>query len=241
LLLDLVSRLIAEPYASASVSVDDLKKDLGVVIADIGGGTTDGIIFKGGQPIRVFTINIGGKIFTNDLSIGLGISFDEAERIKVILGLKSHENHHAIKIKDIHGSLITINNQYAHEILKARTVELGRLILNEIEATHTYLGSGVYLTGGGSEISGIENVIFKNNNVRIEKAKPQIPFHNILPITQTKPEQNQNSYVLASKFATVAGLLYLDLLHRHNLIGMNKSWKINKYLQYFVAWVRELS
>ena len=56
-----------------------------VMTIDIGGGTTDGIIFKSGKPFKVFTINIGGKLMTNDLALGLGLPTDQAEKIKKLL------------------------------------------------------------------------------------------------------------------------------------------------------------
>ena len=83
-----VQRLYSEPFASASVTVPDAYKQLGVALADIGGGTTDGIVFKGGRPVGAFTVNVAGKLMTSDLAIGLSISPEEAEKIKIRFGIK---------------------------------------------------------------------------------------------------------------------------------------------------------
>ena len=80
-------RNLVEPFASAAVILNQSAKDCGMIIADIGGGTTDGIIFKSGDPVKVFTINIGGKITTNDIAVGLGIPFNSAEAMKKSFGL----------------------------------------------------------------------------------------------------------------------------------------------------------
>ena len=126
-----VLRLYAEPVASASVILDDELKMTGTTMADIGGGTTDGIIFKGGKPVKIFTVNIGGKLMTSDLSIGLGISYDEAEEIKIKLGL--NPNYEDLK---------NIENKWSENpdfikkvttILGPRILELGHMIEEQIK------------------------------------------------------------------------------------------------------------
>ncbi|MBP6218157.1 MAG: cell division protein FtsA [Oligoflexales bacterium] len=237
-----VAKLIAEPYASAAVSIDDVKKNVGVAIADIGGGTTDGIIFKNGQPVRTFTINIGGQMITNDLSIGMGISFDEAERIKIISGLKKEEDIPCIQVKDVHGKMKSIARDLTHDILRFRTIELGELILKETLLAQTYLSAGIILTGGGSEIAGLPEFLSQHLKIQVEKANPQIPFHNIShQHKMTDPNLSSSSPTLASKYATVAGLLYLGLLHNHGQSPYHSTVGITKYFQRFVSWIRELT
>ena len=68
-----VVQLYSEPFASASVTVDDELKQMGVAIADIGGGTTDGIVFQNGRPVDIFTINIAGTLMTRDIAVGLNM------------------------------------------------------------------------------------------------------------------------------------------------------------------------
>ena len=66
----------------------DEQKQNGVVIADIGGGTTDGIIFQNGKPIDVFTVNIGGSLMTQDIAKGLNVNQELAETVKKEFGLR---------------------------------------------------------------------------------------------------------------------------------------------------------
>ena len=84
-----VSNIFSEPFASSSVSVKDEQKQNGVVIADIGGGTTDGIIFQNGKPIDVFTVNIGGSLMTQDIAKGLNVNQELAETVKKEFGLNT--------------------------------------------------------------------------------------------------------------------------------------------------------
>src|SRR5690606_15377179 len=75
-----VSKLYCEAYASSSVIANPDQKMHGCVIMDIGGGSTDAIIYHGGKPKGIFTLNIGGQHMTNDLSIGLNLPWAEAEQ-----------------------------------------------------------------------------------------------------------------------------------------------------------------
>ena len=81
-----VTRLYAEPYASASVIASSGAQKIGVAVTDIGGGTTDGMIFSEGHPKKIFTINVGGTTITNDLCIGLGISKRKQKESKPLWG-----------------------------------------------------------------------------------------------------------------------------------------------------------
>lgn len=236
-----VQKIIAEPYASAAVSISEEKKKFGVVLADIGGGTTDGIIFINGLPIHVFTVNIGGKLITNDLSIGLGVPYDEAERIKIIYGLNNSDdlrNH--LQVKDVNGNLTQIHQKNTFDILSARIYELGKLIHIEMQKVNQTLGCGVVLTGGGSEISGIETILTNYMKTIVSKAKPEIPFNTLY----TNHENNNFSHVpsiLNSKYATVAGLIYLELKSRSGHLDVIKSNFLKKHFGNFISWFKELS
>ena len=133
-----IRKLYAEPFASASIVLDNSTKEHGVAITDIGGGTTDGIIFQGGEPLKVFTLNIGGKIITNDLALGLGLSFAEAEHIKTTHGLISSEKNTYIQAKNIHNNTSNINPQIIYNILGSRIAELSQLIKIEIQSQKIY-------------------------------------------------------------------------------------------------------
>lgn len=80
-----VSGLVFSGLASASAVLTDTEKELGVVLADIGGGTTSITIFIEGACSYSAVIPVGAKNITNDLAIGLRISLDSAERIKQYL------------------------------------------------------------------------------------------------------------------------------------------------------------
>ena len=80
------SDVILQPIASSKSVLSQDEKELGVVLIDIGGGTTDVAVWKGGSLIHSQIIPVGGNHFTNDLAVALKIPHNEAERIKTMHG-----------------------------------------------------------------------------------------------------------------------------------------------------------
>lgn len=78
-----VNELVVEPIATAAAVLTEAERDLGVALADIGGGTTDVAVFTGGEIYYTGVVPIGGNHVTNDISMGLRTPPEESERIKL--------------------------------------------------------------------------------------------------------------------------------------------------------------
>ena len=230
-----VKRLYAEPYASASVILTDQAKEAGVVIADIGGGTTDGIIFSEGSPKKVFTVNIGGKLMTSDLSIGLGIPIDEAEKIKRAIGLHPNQQK-TIETHDIYKNSKNIYQEAVHNILGPRVTELANLINKETQKEKIFLAGGLILTGGGSETLGMTDYMNHTLPYQTKKIHPSLPLEVCKYLNMT-----QSSLSYSTQLATVLGLLYLENIHQSQIQSPNKTWRISKYFRELAIWFKELS
>lgn len=217
-----VLRLYSEPFASASVSVDDEAKNLGIAIADIGGGTTDGIIFQNGKPVDAFTVNIAGSMMTKDLAVGLNISFAEAERIKHQFGLSFYSQDREAR------TTLDPMSKKAFIILGSRIHELGAHLANELKEYRGLLGGGIMLTGGGSQVQGIAPFMEDRFKVLVRTRGPQIA--GIQPANG----------LLTSRHATVLGLLNLEIGRQHTQRQHQGSWS-RRYIDQFVNWIRELS
>ena len=220
-----VSSLYSEPLASASVTINDDQKEIGTAIADIGGGTTDGIIFQFGKPTKLFTINIGGLMMTRDLAIGLNLPHKEAEKIKMFFGLNSSETAE-IEVEDLQGNIKKINQSQVSRILHPRIYELCSLIKEQIFQFSHNMASGILLTGGGSEVKNINSVF--NSNLKMNVATVQPSF-----------DINGENSVYANKFATVLGLLNLEFKKMQRK-SHTHIWN-NQYFSQFVNWLKELS
>ncbi|MFY7928700.1 MAG: cell division protein FtsA [Oligoflexus sp.] len=217
-----VHRLYSEPFASASVSVDDEAKRLGLAIADIGGGTTDGIVFQNGKPVDAFTINIAGSMMTKDLAVGLGLPLAEAERIKHQWGLAYYT-----QTKDLRQQLDPMAKK-VFVILGSRIHELGSHLANQLKDYKGQLGAGLLLTGGGSQVSGIAPFLADRFKVRVGVQPPQIALAGDSELT------------LNTRFATAAGLINLELGRMRQHRNQTGSWS-RRYIDQFVNWIRELS
>lgn len=231
-----VKRLIAEPYASGSVTTGLEAKRMGVVVADIGGGTTDGIIFHDEKPVSAFTINIGGKMMTRDLSIGLSLPLVEAEKVKLRYGISTTQQMDPLEVVDIAGHKKLVSEKDVYPILAPRVYELAKMIEKQVGSTIAQLGAGLVLTGGGSEIINVCPFISKVMTMRVNKVGPTFRLDDTLSHNdRDRPGE------LASKYATVVGLLFTEFSRQIDERKMRKSRWAGHYFGQFVNWIKELS
>ncbi|MDB2446993.1 cell division protein FtsA [bacterium] len=228
-----VQKLYAEPFASSCVTVPYSLKQAGVAIADIGGGTTDGIVFKNGKPIKLFTVNIAGRLITSDLSIGLQITDDDAKTIKHKYGLTGDTT--TTELEKVTGEKICLDGHIVNRILSCRIDELYQLIDTDLGPISQLLSGGLILTGGGSELRGICDHISNKFDISCTKIKPEIPK---LSNHTTDPGERVTA---ATKFATVAGLLYLAIEEFGDYDQKQKGQSASKYLKTFVNWLKEIA
>ncbi len=154
--------IVFEPIASAGAILADDEKDLGVAIVDIGGGTTDIILYKEGWMRHSSVLALGGNHFTNDIAVGLRISVTEAERIKKSYGVAVTSMVNDSEEIDIlqAGQGRKILRRHLSEIIQPRTEELLDLIRGELIACSGYdiASTGVVITGGGSLLEGFDRM-----------------------------------------------------------------------------------
>ncbi|MDD4860340.1 MAG: cell division protein FtsA [Dehalococcoidales bacterium] len=152
-----VDDLVLEPLASSEAVLTDDEKQAGVILADIGGGTTDICIFREGSIWHTAVLPVAGYQLTRDISIGLGLPFDVAEEMKKKYGsvmpvYESKMETPTAMSQDGHG----VSYQDLCDIIRARFEEIMKLILLELPNSD-YAGlvpAGLVLTGGSSNVSG---------------------------------------------------------------------------------------
>ncbi len=156
-----IDDLILEPLASSEAVLTEDEKQMGVILADIGGGTTDIAVFKQGSIWHTSILPVAGYQLTRDVAIGLGLPFEVAEEMKKRYGSvmpvyeSKIETSPAIS-EDGHG----VSYQDLCDIIRARIEEILRLILLELPNAEyeTLVPAGLVLTGGSSNLSGIETL-----------------------------------------------------------------------------------
>ncbi|VAX32960.1 Cell division protein FtsA [hydrothermal vent metagenome] len=155
--------IVLEPLASALSTLTDDEKSQGVVLVDIGGGTTDIAFYRNGVLSYTSVIAVGGNHFTNDLAIGLRLPVQEAERVKKLYGMAMagpEDKAESVRIMVAGRDEKTIPGSYITEIIQPRCEEVIELVKNELKKAGAYdeVSYGVVLTGGGSQLSGLDRM-----------------------------------------------------------------------------------
>lgn len=159
-----VEDLVMEPLASAEAILESDERMGGVLLADIGGGTTDLAIFKGDTIYHTSVLPVAGYQVTRDISIGLGITHEMAEEMKKRYGnITPKDAEDSAKEIAVSGDGHSISYNDLSEIIKVRIEEMLRLIVMELPQGdyRKLIPSGLVLTGGGSNLPGIAEVAQK--------------------------------------------------------------------------------
>ena len=170
-----VDELVFGGIAASESTFSDTEKELGTILADIGGGTTQLAIFVNGSPVYSSVLPIGGQNITNDLAIGLRTSLETAEKIKLKLSGSGKEPLPFETTKDgsefvipelalegggLSGSNGAVSRKLLDDIIKARLTEIFSLIAVEVKKSGMLgkLPGGIVLVGGASETRAVSEV-----------------------------------------------------------------------------------
>jgi len=174
-----VSCLALEPLASSYAVLDQNEKDLGVVLLDIGGGTTDIVLFFDGAIRHTAVIPLGGQAVTNDIALGLKTPLDHAEEIKKKHGwsFRSKESRSDLfLVPGIGGrNAREASSDILTSIIQPRMEEIFSLAMKEIKRSEYAgrLAAGVVLTGGGSLIKGAADLAEQTFGMQVSLGVPK--------------------------------------------------------------------
>jgi len=167
-----VNEIILESLAGARATLTEDERDLGVLMIDLGGGTTDMLVYREGAPYYTSVLPIGGSQVTGDLSIMLKTPTESAERIKRDAGccyLDLVESGEPVIIPGVGGRPpASIERLEIAQIIEPRMLEIFRMVRERIEPKGylEYLGAGIVLTGGGALLPGaveLAQEVFENS------------------------------------------------------------------------------
>ena len=156
-----VESLIASPLASAEAVLEEEEKRQGVVMADIGGGTTDIALFVDGSVCHTAVLPVGGNHITRDLVVGLRCPYQAAEDAKALFGhaLPSTIDAEEMVELEVFGAeeRKSIQRRRIAEIVQARVEEICEMVMREVRrAVHDdILSAGLVLAGGTANLAGI--------------------------------------------------------------------------------------
>lgn len=204
-----IEDIVFSPIASAQVALNREKKEEGAFVIDIGGGTTDYALYLNGAIFASGCIPIGGDHITNDIHLVTHVPLSKAEKIKINYGdvSGSDESYGGVIRLDDEVGLDTpdIEKEILNKVIRSRIEEILNILESRLpEGVFSYIGTGVYLTGGVSLTKGIGTLV---------KEKFDLPVY--------KPEQEDLSgataYFKDPQLFTVLGLIrYAQILEHED-------------------------
>jgi cell division protein FtsA len=149
--------------ASGETVLDRTEREMGVLVADIGGGTTDIGLYTQGSVWHTAVIPSGGERVTNDVAIGLRVPFEVAEGIKLRYGdcrPDEIDPDNVFTVTPFSGESIVVGWQDLAYVIEARVEQLFEMILKSVRESgyEGLLPAGIVLTGGGAQLRGITQV-----------------------------------------------------------------------------------
>jgi cell division protein FtsA len=174
-----VSQFVLNPLASAEVVLTETEREMGVMVCDIGGGTSDIAIYINGDVWHTMVLGVGGNHITSDIAHGLRLPIPQAEQTKLQHGYALQadigtEEYFLIRPFGEEGPVQVSRNDLAM-IIEARVDEIFSLMLQEIKRSgyDGLLPAGMVLTGGVSALPGIRKLASQVLGIPVKIAQPE--------------------------------------------------------------------
>ena len=173
-----VADICLQQIASSEAVLNPDEREIGVVLVDIGGGTTDIALYHNGTIKYTTVITLGGNQVTGDLSVGLRTTTNEAEKIKkqwgcAMTAMASRDE--TIEVASVGGGKTrTVSRFMLCEIIEPRVEEIFQLVQREIMKSgyDSLISSGVVLTGGTAALEGITELAEQVFNMPVRRGLP---------------------------------------------------------------------
>lgn len=195
-----VSDTVLEPLASAEACLTQDERELGCCVMDLGGGSTELIVYTGGVVRHTAAIPVGGDHFSNDIAVGLRTPIPEAELIKREYGCACREmlrEDHALEIASVGDRPPrTVYVRMLSDIVEPRAQELLVLVQDELKRAglDSQIPAGVVLTGGGARLLGLVELAERIFRLPVRVASP-------------RGIAGMNEEISQPEYSTVVGLL----------------------------------
>lgn len=227
-----VRDVVLEPLASAEAVLQPEEKELGVAMLDIGGGTSDLVLYHEGSLVYTAVLPVGGNQLTNDLAVGLRTPMAEAERIKQKYGCCAQEliqPDETIEVPSVGGRPPRLlQRTLLCDILQARVEEIFELVRYEIQKSgfEDVLASGLVVTGGSTILQGLPEVAERITGLPVRRGIPE-KIGGLIEMVQSPV------------YATGVGLALYGARHNDIVYFPNRDVERQTVWQRIRAWFKE--
>jgi cell division protein FtsA len=170
--------MVFEPLASAEAALFPEERELGVALIDIGGGTTDIIVFHSGAAMHTAVLPVGGNHLTSDIAAGIRTPIADAERLKIAYGAATNQvvrREEMVQVPGVGGrEPKTIPRRLLADIIEPRMEEVFAMAQREImrSGVADSLASGIVLVGGSSLLEGTQELAERIFGVPVRRGLP---------------------------------------------------------------------
>ena len=174
-----VLQFVLNPLASGEVVLTETERQLGVMVCDIGGGTTDLAIYINSDVWHTMVISVGGSLITSDIAHGLRLSLNQAEEVKKKYGHALSNEVGSEELFSVRAfgedNPVQMNRRDLAYIVEARVEEIFRFVLQEIKRSgyDGLMPAGIVLTGGSSLLPGIRMLGAEVLGLPVRIAQPE--------------------------------------------------------------------
>lgn len=174
-----IDDLVLQPLASAEAVMRQEERELGGVLVDIGGGTTDVAVFLDGAVWHTAVLPVGGTSVSNDIAICLRTPLSQAEELKIAYGHADPTMVADLPPVEVptfeRGAAQPVPRDYLAQIIQARMEEILTMVASEIRRSGYggLLGAGVVLTGGVAEQAGLRELAEHVLDLPVRIGEPQ--------------------------------------------------------------------
>jgi len=224
--------MVFEPLASADAALFPEERELGVALIDIGGGTTDIVVFHGGAVMHTAVLPLGGNHLTSDIAAGIRTPAAEAERLKLAYGAATAavvRRDEMVMVPGVGGrEPKKIARRLLTDIIEPRMEEIFAMTQRELmrSGVAENLASGIVLVGGTSLLEGAQELAERIFGVPVRRGLP-INLRGL-------PEE-----LMKPMFTTASGLILCQSGSRGVSNGVGRFGRWGRLRSRFSDWVRD--
>ncbi len=243
-----VEEVVLEPLASSQAVLSNDEKELGVVLADIGGGTTDLIVFHEGSIAHTSVLPVGGNHVSNDIAVGLRTPVSEAEKIKIMHGSVIADNvdeNDKIEVLAASGrERKQLSRKMLSQVIEPRMEEIFNLVKKELDTVgpKDLTPAGMVLTGGASLLSGSAELASDITELPVRIGEPDY-VSGLSNVIDNPVYIKKGDNVPRAIFSTAVGLIEFGINNgdaKQGSSGSNNSREVvNSFFSKLKGWFSE--